>query len=227
MDTSLNEATLTPLRAHYLKKALVSLEFSYELSFLLNSSISPPLSVLSLFGHPFTPLPKDYAQDRDIPFLRFMFRQFVLSFPFLSAAPKGFFPSKLQPFMDSLLSRNLSPDIALFPEEEDAERTGRAKSLAKLEKHMCLLLGSALKLSEAEEVVRLSQKDLDRLEAMASLRLRRSKGKDHIKAFDVNIVCIRTVSERGRVRTKQHEVRSRLLSLGLLSWSLPPVGTKF
>jgi hypothetical protein len=122
-----------------------------------------------------------------------VFRQFVLTFPFPSATPKGFFPSKLQPFLDSLLSQNLSSDIALFPEEEDPERAGRAKILAKLEKRMSLLLGSALKLAEAVEVTRLSQKDLDRPENVALRRNRHasSNGNDRIKAFDINVVCVR------------------------------------
>lgn len=140
-----------------------------------------------------------------------MFRQFVLTFPFLTTAPKDFFPSKLQPFVDSLLSRNLSSELSLFPEEDleavDPEHSGTARALAKVEKHMALLLGSAIKLQEEEEVVRLSQKDLDRLEAAQRRRMRRYEGKGKGKEkFNVNVVCVRTVSEKGRVRRKHHDV---------------------
>jgi hypothetical protein len=203
--------TLTPLRAHYLKKALLALEFNKELTYISSSPLPSPISVLSLLGPPFTPLPRSALERggvQDVPFLRFMFRQFVLTFPFLATAPKDFFPSKLQPFADSLLSRNLSSELTLFPEENpdaDDEQKGTAKALAKIEKHMALLLGSAIKLVEDEEVVRLTQRDLDRLEAGVRKRERR---QDRSKAgqFNVNVICVRNISEKGRVRKRHHEV---------------------
>lgn len=205
--------TLTPLRAHYLKKALLALGFNSELTYISSSPLPPPLSVLSLLGPPFTPLPRDAHRvgARDVPFLRFMFRQFVLTFPFLATAPKDFFPAKLQPFVDSLLARNLSSELSLFPEEDpdvDPEHSGTAKALAKVEKHMALLLGSAIKLHEQEEVVRLTQKDLDRLEAAQRRRQRRYEGSRGAQ-FSVNVVCVRNVSEKGRVtgRRRNHDVR--------------------
>jgi hypothetical protein len=167
---------------------------------------------------------------RDIPFLRFVFRQFVLTFPFLASAPKDFFPLKLQPFVDSVLSRNLNSELSLFPDDPEAsgsgagdgsagggttleneDKEGQRKTLAKLEKHMSLLLGSAIKLVEPEEVVRLSQKDLDWLEEMARRRERR-EGKGMNGGFSVNIVCVRTVSEKGRVRKRHHDVCGHCLS---------------
>lgn len=213
--------TLTPLRTHYLKKALIALQFNRELTYVSSSPLAPPLSVLSLFGPPFTQLPRSAFQGttavQDIPFLRFMFRQFVLTFPFLTTAPKDFFPSKLQPFVDSLLARNLSSELTLFPEEDpdaaDPEHSSTTKALAKVEKHMALLLGSAVKLvdGEKEEVVRLSQKDLDRLEGQERRRARRAaRDNDNGKVeekFGVNVVSVRTVSEKGRVRRRHHDVR--------------------
>ncbi|KAF8309595.1 hypothetical protein DL93DRAFT_2062783 [Clavulina sp. PMI_390] len=214
-----SDTTLTPLRAHYLKKALVSLQFNKEMTYISSSPLHPPLSVFSLLGPPFTPLPRSAIPTiRDVPFLRFMFRQFVLTFPFLAPAPKDFFPSKLQPFLDSLLSRNLSSELILFPEEDmeqaDPEHSGTAKALAKVEKHMALLLGNAIKVVEKEEVVRLSQKDLDKLENAARRRENRYKRRE-IKGdgeveqedgrFGVNVICVRSVSERGRVRRRTHD----------------------
>ena len=212
MDHSPTHATaLTPLRAHYLKKALLSLEFNKELTYVSSSPLPPPISVLSLLGPPFTPLPRSALERggiQDIPFLRFMFRQFVLTFPFLATAPKDFFPSKLQPFVDSLLSRNLSSELTLFPEEDpdvDSEQKSTAKAFDKIEKHMALLLGSAIKLVEHEEVVRLTQKDLDRLED--SIRKRqRKQSKSKLGGFSVNVVCVRSISEKGRVRRRHHDV---------------------
>ena len=204
-------STLTPLRAHYLKKTLLSLELSQELDYITSTSIPPPLSTLSLFGPPFKPFPKDFythpsTQRRDIPFIRFMFRQFILTFPFLASAPKDFFSNKLQPFLDSLISRNLNSEIQLFPSEEvegELEQAGKQKILEKLERYMCLLLGGATKLAEREEVVRLTQKDLERLERIARRNARRYERR---KVFDVNIVCVRNVVERRHVRNRSHEV---------------------
>ncbi len=216
---SITTSALTPLRAHYLKKTLLSLEFNQEIDYITSTSIPPPLSTLSLLGAPFKPLPKDFymhpsTQRRDIPFLRFMFRQFILTFPFLAAAPKDFFPDKLQPFLDSLLSRNLSSEIQLFPSEEveeELDQSGKQKLLEKLERYMCLLLGGATKLVEKEEVVRLTQKDLERLERIARRNARRYQRR---KVFDVNIICVRSVVEKRHVRRRVHEVGMIILIMG-------------
>jgi len=114
-----------------------------------------------------------------LPFMRFIFRQFVLTFPFLASAPKDFFPQKLQPFIASVLARNLS---AASPFDEDAEQTEKAtreKILSKIQKQFALLLGSATKLVEPEEVVRLSQRDLERLETLACRR--QGRGQRHVR----------------------------------------------
>ena len=207
------DSVLTPLRAHYLKKSLMSLQFSNELSGLTHPSPNPAVSPFSYLGQPFTPPPKD-APALDFPFTRFMFRQFVLTFPFLASAPKDFFPQKLQPFIASVLARNLS---AASPFDEDAEETEKAtreRILSKIQKQFALLLGSATKLVEPEEVVRLSQKDLERLETLA--RRRHDRVKD---TFEVNIVGIRTIVEKGRVRSRVHEVRA--------SWHYCPYVSEF
>ncbi|KIM25249.1 hypothetical protein M408DRAFT_331345 [Serendipita vermifera MAFF 305830] len=197
---------LTPLRAHYLKKSLVTLQFSKELlGFTDLDPAWPTLSPLSYLGAPFTPPPKG-APPLQVPFLRFMFRQFVLSFPFIASAPRDFFPAKLQPFIGSLVSRNLSTtdDILGMDEPDyDPETRSRQKLVAKTEKYFSLVLGSALKLTEPEEVVRLSQRDLDRLEVLA--RRRAAKAQRARDGFDVNIICVRTVVEKGRVRSRVHE----------------------
>ena len=198
---------LTPLRAHYLKKSLINLQFSYELDAISSSQAAfPSLSPLSYLGHPFTPPPKG-APRLDMPFLRYMFRQFVLTFPFVTSAPAGFFPQKLQPFVGSLLSRNLSTAEDVLGMDDpgvDPELASRQKLLDKVEKHFALFLGSATKLVEAEEVVRLTQKDLDRLEALAKKRA--SRAKRMRDAFDVNIVCVRTVVEKKKMqRSRVHD----------------------
>jgi PX-associated len=204
--TTSDDSALTPLRAHYLKKSLVTLQFSKELLGFSDMDPGwPTLSPLSYLGAPFTPAPKG-APALQLPFLRFMFRQFVLTFPFLASTPKDFFPGKLQPFVGSLISRNLSTTDDILGMDEpnhDPELRSRQKIIAKTEKYFSLILGSALKLTEPEEVVRLTQRDLDRLEVLA--RRRAAKAQRARDLFDVNIICVRTVVEKGRVRSRIHE----------------------
>ena len=199
-------SNLTPIRAHYLKKTLIQLQFGNELD-IVTSPAHGAVSPLSYLGAPFRAPPKD-APRIDLPFLRYIFRQFVLTFPFLDGAPKNFFPDKLQPFAASVLSKNLSPTSIM---DEDAEQIGEAskstrkKLLTKTERSLSILLGSGMKLVEPEQVVRLSQADLNRLEALAKSRLSRErKSKD---TLDVNIICVRTVVSKGRVRSRAHDVR--------------------
>lgn len=202
-DAEATSVDLTPLRAHYLKKELIALQFRQELTSLTTVPINN-LSTFSYLGPPFTPPPKD-GPRLDLPFLRYMFRTFVLSFPFLAAAPKGFFPDKLQPFMASLLSRNFSPASPLDNNPEHSEEATRTKMLTKLEKNFAMLISSGTKLAEREEVVRLTQRDLDRLEVLAKKRAARERKLKDL--FEINVVCVRTVVEKKRVRSKVHEVR--------------------
>ena len=194
------DSLLTPLRAHYLKKSLIQLQFSREMHAIATSASGA--STLSYLGPPFSPPPR-HAPRLDLPFLRYVFRQYVLTFPFMAAAPKNFYSEKLQPFLASALARNLSSSV-LDDVLDDSEQETHLKLLAKMERNFALFLGSATKLVEREEVVRLSQRDLDRLEMLAKKRqLKQAKVKD---VFDVNIVSVRTVTDKKRMRSKVHEV---------------------
>ncbi|KAJ7638835.1 hypothetical protein FB45DRAFT_1023592 [Roridomyces roridus] len=200
---------LTPLRAHYLKKSLIQLQFDRELDDITTPA-STNVSPFSYLGPPFTPPPKG-APTLDLPFLRYMFRQFVLTFPFMAAAPKDFYSDKLQPFMASALSRNISPTSVFDEDADHSEQAMRLKLLAKAQRNLSLFVGAATKLVEPEEVVRLTQVDLDRLESAAQKRHARNLGatKD---IFEVNIVSVRTVVDKGRMRSRVHEefiVRTR------------------
>lgn len=208
-----DSTALTPLRAHYLKKELISLQFQHELNALTDvptNNISP----FSYLGPPFVPLPKG-APALELPFLRYSFRSFVLSFPFLADAPRDFFPDKLQPFLGSMLSRTLSSTSVLDEGDQDGDEAARHKLFAKLERHAAMLMTSGTKLQEKEEVVRLKQVDLDRLEKIARKRAaKEARTKDR---FEVNVVCVRTVTEKGRVRSRMHEVRTLHYTIQLVS----------
>ncbi|CAE6409179.1 unnamed protein product [Rhizoctonia solani] len=206
LDSPDDLQTLTPLRAHYLKKTLISLQFAEELKLLTTQPSNPNVSTLSYLGAPFTPLPRDVPRQ-DLPFLRFMFRQFALTFPFLAAAPKDFFPNKLQPFIASVVARNLSSATNLLESDDEAQANDGQQILSKAEKHLALLFGASMKLVEDEEVVRLSQADLTRIEKAAERRRRKAEaaGNKKPEVFDVNVIAVRAITDKGRVRSKVHE----------------------
>ncbi|CAE6391884.1 unnamed protein product [Rhizoctonia solani] len=206
LDSPDDLQTLTPLRAHYLKKTLISLQFSEELKLLTTQPSNPNVSTLSYLGAPFTSLPRDVPRQ-DLPFLRFMFRQFALTFPFLAAAPKDFFPNKLQPFIASVVARNLSSATNLLESDDETQTNDGQQMLSKAEKHLALLFGASMKLVENEEVVRLSQADLARIEKAAERRRKKAEaaGGKRPEVFDVNVIAVRAITDKGRVRSKVHE----------------------
>ncbi|KAG9019527.1 hypothetical protein FRB90_000836 [Tulasnella sp. 427] len=207
MGTPSDPTELTAIRAHYLKKSLISLQFAKELKVLSNPASNPNVSILSYLGSPFTPPPKDSADVYDLVFFKFIFGQFFLTFPFFASAPKNFFPQKLQPFVDSVLARNLTGgyNATINKKEEDAEELGRQKLIHKLEKQLTLLLGAAVKLTDREEVVRLTQGDLDRLEALARRRRERALKNAQQDVFEVNVIGVRSVVEKKTLRSKAHD----------------------
>jgi len=141
------------------------------------------------------------SSEINLPFLCCTFRQFVLTVLFLDEAHKDFFPDKFQPFVASVLSKNLSPTSIMG---EDAEQIGEAspkstrkKLLTKAERSISILPSSGTKLVGPKQIVRLSQADLNRLEAIARNRLAREyKSQD---APDGNVTpglwCQRVVLE--------------------------------
>ncbi|KZV65784.1 hypothetical protein PENSPDRAFT_637776 [Peniophora sp. CONT] len=194
---------LTAIRAHYLKKTLIQLQFHAEILALVSPNPSG-ISTLSYLGPPFTRPPKDDRAPLDMPFLRYVFRQFILTFPFLSNVPPDFFPDKVQPFVSSLLTRSIFSPTSIFnDEEQDEDSASTAKLLNKAERSSALLLNYAVKIAEPEQVVRLTQQDLARLETLARRRAARATRKADV--FDVNIIGVRAVTEKGRVRSRVHE----------------------
>ncbi|GAA6024973.1 hypothetical protein JCM10207_008123 [Rhodosporidiobolus poonsookiae] len=231
--------TLTPLRAHYLKRELVTLEFVKELGALDSpgalSILGPPFLPKSRFvnGVPQPAPPPGSAEalaeqradeaTADLPFLRFVFHHFVLSFPFLIACPPTFFSHKLQPFVYSFVSRNISSS-------DDREVDTKRKRIAgKVEKHLGLIMSAAIKLTEndgREEVVRIEDDGSMHTGLPASQsppgmggiglggrrRGQATAAEKKDADFSINVVSVRNTVVKGRVRSKAHEefiVRTR------------------
>ncbi|WVW80418.1 hypothetical protein I302_102399 [Kwoniella bestiolae CBS 10118] len=236
--------TLTPLRAHYLKKTLVNLQVQHELNLITDPVLGA--NALGLLGDPFV-LPESARKDAlqkisensriegrlggDLPFLRFMFHQFLLPFPFLSTAPPTFWSGKVQPFLSSFLATTGGSSAAsstaglseeekevmesLMTKEERKEILEKKKLWQKIEKHSSLMFGVGIKLTSGEEVVRIGQNELNRLEALQQERRRKwlerhphnlqAGAFDPTAGFEVNVVGVRVVVEKGRVRSRSHE----------------------
>jgi hypothetical protein len=82
------------LLEHYLKKDLLSRQIAFEIHNLSS------LTALARFGDPFKPLDPSNPitpETTDFPFLRFVFVNFVQSFPFLHNDQRPLWQDKVQP----------------------------------------------------------------------------------------------------------------------------------
>jgi hypothetical protein len=106
--------------------------------------------------------------------------------------------------------------------EEKKEVAERAKLWNKVEKHGALMVGIGIKVVGGEEIVRIGQSELRRIEQEREARRQQWMAKRGFAGpsvdgappppntgmvFEVNVVGVRLVSEKGRVRSKSHEVR--------------------
>ncbi len=147
--------------------------------------------------------------------MRYLFHHFVLTFPFLRSAPPNFFADKVQLFVERFLERNISGT------DDREEASKRRKIGNKLEKYVVLLFGSALRVkaapsagandakagaSASEEVIKIAESDRKRI-AAAELRMRAVAGgnTEALHSFDVNVVSVRAVTTKGRIRSRVHE----------------------
>ncbi|KAL9934274.1 hypothetical protein V8E36_006730 [Tilletia maclaganii] len=182
---------LTPVRAHYLKKALIRLQVEGEMRALAKRD------ALATFGPPFRPSAQ--ARSTDIPFLRFMFRHFVLTFPFLRSAPPNFFADKVQVFVDRFLDKNISST------DDREEATKRRQITGRFERYVVLLMTAAVRCQGGkEEIVRISEADSAKLSAIDQ-RVRAAVKGELKDTFEVNIIGVRTITTKGRLRNRYHE----------------------
>lgn len=111
---------LTPTQAHYLVKALVSLEQHKEWSALGD------IGALTTYGSPFSPTanstlsrntngatpPSSNPENiQDATMLRGMFRSHLLTFPGFNTAPNKYFTHHAQPWFDGIASHGLSTTV--------------------------------------------------------------------------------------------------------------------
>jgi len=101
---------LTVVTEHYVKKDLLSRQIAAEIR-----NLSSP-TALSRFGGPFRPLDPAHpvtAATTDFPFLRFVFVNFVQSFPFLPNDQGPLWQDKVQPVPNPVSSPSAIPPIVL------------------------------------------------------------------------------------------------------------------
>ncbi|PWN50886.1 hypothetical protein IE53DRAFT_410573 [Violaceomyces palustris] len=213
---------LTPLRAHYLKKTLLKLQVEREIAQLSTKD------ALATFGPPFKP--SAIARRTDLPLLRFMFQHFVLTFPFLRSAPPNFFSDKVQVFADRFFEKNISST------DDRTESTKRRRLANKMEKYFVLLMGAAIHVKGVgEEVVKIGDRDRKKMAVMEARRKaalggvvpsphdsRPGSSSSHhshnqLTSFDINVISVRNVVTRGRIRNRVHEefiIRTRRVTPG-------------
>lgn len=206
LSVSADNLALSPLRAHYLKRTLLSLALQRELALLHRPD------ALVLLGPPFASLQGTEAGKVDLPLTRFLLHHFVLSFPLLSAADKRFY-ADLQDFVQDFLSRNISTG-----EEDESFRLRLAK---RLEKYLALILSSSIKLADndgQEQVVRISDTSLP--PPSSSTGTAPPGGNKDLPPvppkeddFAVNVVTVRTTVVKGRIRNGSRDefiIRTRV-----------------
>ncbi|TIB74624.1 hypothetical protein E3Q23_02643 [Wallemia mellicola] len=178
-----NTTELTPLRSHYLKKHLISQEIDNELDVLSHPD------ALSLFGPPFKQSTR--VPDIDIPFLKLIFREFVITFPFLKSAPDNFWSDKVQVFVKEFLERNLAST------GDEEELTKRRALKMKIQKHLAVLLSSGCKIEGGEAVVKVDGSDIVANKARPSCA--------NSYKMQVNVVTLRVPQKRGIMHNRAHE----------------------
>ncbi|PKI82726.1 hypothetical protein MVES1_004005 [Malassezia vespertilionis] len=191
----LGECELTPLRAHYLKKTLVSLQLQRELALAMQGD------VLGQLGPPFKQTPN--APQVDLPFLRHFLHKFVLTFPFFVRAPPDFFSTKVQAFVERLVAHKI-----VVIDEATGDSARLPNILSRFERYACLLMSSALHVPGGEEVVHITEEDRQKIVSMEKHRFAAQNAvlnQHAAEALSVNIASVRTIRDRGMLRSREHD----------------------
>ncbi|KAH8885227.1 hypothetical protein GQ53DRAFT_371701 [Thozetella sp. PMI_491] len=187
--------SLTGKQEHYLKRELVSQQVQWEIS-ELNSP-----TALRRFGAPFK---SDFGEvsplDSELPILRYIFVHHVREFPFLDKAKeKEFWQDKLQVFLESFASKNISSS------EDRLEETKRRKLATKAKKLVELMMVSGVRTSSGfEERIRFSEMEIVDRDAIDTGVLHTLPEGNYINGWDVNVAGVRITSIKRNIRYHKH-----------------------
>lgn len=180
-----------------LKRELVSEQVKWEIS-ELNSP-----TALQRFGAPFR---SDFGEvsplDSELPILRYIFVHHVREFPFLDKAKeKEFWQDKLQVFLESFASKNISSS------EDRLEETKRRKLAGKATKLVELMIVSGVPTSSGfEERIRFSELNVVDSGAIESGLVSTLPEGHYINGWDTNVAGVRITSIKRNVRYHKHAV---------------------
>ncbi|KAM0332437.1 hypothetical protein ACHAQA_002718 [Verticillium albo-atrum] len=187
--------TLTGKQEHYLKRELISDQVKYEIS-ELNSP-----TALKRFGAPFK---SDYGEvsplESELPILRYIFVHHVRDFPFLDKArEKEFWQDKLQVFLESFATKNISSS------EDRLEETKRRKLALKSQKLVELMMVSGVKTSSGfEERIRFSEIEVVDSNAIDTGVMHTMPEGNYINGWDINVAGVHITQVKKTIRHHKH-----------------------
>ncbi|KAK3310183.1 uncharacterized protein B0T15DRAFT_27924 [Chaetomium strumarium] len=190
-----SKQTLTGKQEHYLKRELISEQVKWEIS-ELNSP-----TALRRFGAPFkSPYGEVSPLDSELPILRYIFVHHIREFPFLDKAKeKEFWQDKLQMFLESFASKNISSS------EDRLEETKRRKLATKAKKLVELMMVSGVPTSSGfEERIRFSELEIVDANAIDTGVLSTIPEGNYINGWDVNVAGVRVISAKRNLRHHKH-----------------------
>lgn len=191
----LSNQSLTGKQEHYLKRELVSEQVTWEVS-ELNSP-----TALRRFGAPFKSSFGEVSPlDSELPILRYIFVHHVREFPFLDKAKeKEFWQDKLQVFLESFASKNISSS------EDRLEETKRGKLATKAKKMVELMMVSGIPTSSGfEERIGFSELEIVDANAIDTGVLSTLPEGDYLNGWDVNVAGVRIISVKRKLRQHKH-----------------------
>ncbi|KAI1415964.1 succinate flavoprotein subunit [Hypoxylon sp. FL1857] len=187
--------TLTGKQEHYLKRELISEQVNWEIS-ELNSP-----TALRRFGAPFK---SDFGEvspyDSELPILRYIFVHHVREFPFLDKAKeKEFWQDKLQVFLESFASKNISSS------EDRLEETKRRKLALKCRKLVELMMVSGVPTASGfEERIRFAEMEIVDRDAIDTGMLNTMPEGNYVNGWDVNVAGVRITLIKRNIRRHKH-----------------------
>ncbi|KAI1459037.1 succinate flavoprotein subunit [Annulohypoxylon moriforme] len=187
--------TLTGKQEHYLKRELISEQVNWEIS-ELNSP-----TALRRFGAPFK---SDFGEvspyDSELPILRYIFVHHIREFPFLDKAKeKEFWQDKLQVFLESFASKNISSS------EDRLEETKRRKLALKCRKLVELMMVSGVPTASGfEERIRFAEMEIVDRDAIDTGMLNSMPEGNYVNGWDINVAGVRITLVKRNIRRHKH-----------------------